>query len=236
MKTAGLKRKKGQKVAYPWGLTETDVLKIFRVAPDEVDLEENSKKNLKEKDSFVARTFLDLFVNSKTAYKIGMRRFEVDNPRIGNRKAYHKFRYLVTVLLQHPGLVTRDMEEEINRSQFLKKFLVHKTYKALELPQSGQEVQVLDDNALSPMANQQEVKMRLVGQMMDKIELVVSNISDAKVRKAGLGTLSKSLSDLTKAYTVMKDGVTMGTFNQYNIKNMNLIQKKELSQKVGSRE
>ena len=222
---------------YPWKLTATDIKKILSVAPDEVDLVENSRKNLKEKDSFTARTFLDLFVKSKTVYKVGMRRYEVDNPRVGNKTAYHKFRYLVTVLLKHPGLITQDMEEEIKRSSFLQGFLVNKTYHSLKLPESGEEVQVLsEDIPMSPVANQQEVKLRLLGNVMDKIELVVSNITAGKVQKAGLGTLSKSLSDLTKAYTVMKDGVTMQSFNQYNIKNLNLVQKKELSQKIGANE
>jgi len=207
----------GERVlGYPWGLREKEVMKIF----------ENIKP---EENNFWIKSIKD----TKICRKLGIRNYYIKHEEEGDKRAFQKVRYLMIVLSQHPSLVTQEMKKVIQDNESLKKLYVERKFEIVKKPTGDVLILNKQDSEVTPLAREEEIKIDIMENMLDKMQIILNNLSVRKIQVSSLGTLSKSLENLMKSYTMFKGEIGPRTFNQININNLNLEQKKELSLKMG---
>jgi hypothetical protein len=203
-------------LGYPWDLREKEVTALL------ASLDE-TKEN----------PCLNAIKESSLMRKLGIRSYEYSHPEVGEKKANSKVRYLMIALSQHPSLVTKEMKETIGQKESLKKLYVERRFEIVKKPAGDVMILNHQDSEVTPLAKEEEIKIDIMENMLDKMQIILNNLSPRKIQVSSLGTLSKSLENLMKSYTMFKGEIGPRTFNQININNLNLQQKKELSLKMG---
>jgi hypothetical protein len=103
------------------------------------------------------------------------------------------------------------------------------------VPAGDGQMQVVIEPAsdtISPLVRIEAVKTDILENLIDKMQAMLSAMGTEKIRRASLGTLSKSFENLMKGYTMFKGEASSKSYLQVNIGTLNLQQKKELSLKT----
>jgi hypothetical protein len=201
---------------YPWKLTEQEVVSMFALLAH----------SLKDEQF----PYLMAVLRSGLADKMKMRKYEQEFSRKGNLKAFNKIRYLMSGLNHHPGLMTTDLRTLIEGTPELSRMYEHKRYEVIK-PITGNEVMILNkaDGQVSPLVHEEETKTDIMENILDKMQIVLDNITVKKIQLSNFGALSKGLENLMKSYQMFKGEVGSKTLMQVNIGNLTLEQKRDLS-------
>ena len=208
-----------QKVKYPWKANEDEIKKLLYW------LNLAFERNIKYPYHYA-------FQESGMMDKVGLRKFEQEDPKKFNYKCWSKMKYLMIGLTWHPALLTEELKELIEANPDLKRLIQTKEYKLVKSGNEGVIVKV-DDKNITPLVQEQAVKDNIMEGMMDKLELMIQSMTPKKIEKANLGVLTKSFENIMKGYLMFKDEVGPKNMTQINIQTLNLQQKRELSLKLG---
>jgi hypothetical protein len=200
-------------IKYPWGLTQDDVETLMEAG----DVPDGTQY-----------PFIELVDRADMAKKMGLDK--ISNRKIANNKAYQRIRYLAIMLQKHPGMFTGTMRLYADQWPFLKMFFTTKSIRVLSAGED-REVTLVQTSEHSPLAKEETIKMELREEILDKIQMVVRSISEKKITKSELGTLTKSLENLMKAWSIFKGESTQSKLITINIAKMSLEQKKEASRR-----
>jgi len=208
---------------YPWKITEQEVVTLFSLLAH----------SLSEGEKF---PYLMAVLRSGLADKMRIRKYEQEFSRKGNLRSFDKIRYLMTGLNAHPGLMTTDMRTVIEGTPELSKMYTHKSYEVVK-PVTGNEVMILNksDGQVSPLVHEEETKTSIMENILDKMQIVLDNITVSKIKASNFSGLSKGLENLMKSYQMFKGEVGSKTLMQVNIGNLTLEQKRDLSRDMATK-
>jgi hypothetical protein len=204
---------------FPWKLTEQEVVTLLSLLSKALEGEQYP--------------YLLAVTRSGLANKMKLRKYEQETGRKGNLKCWSKIKYLMDGLNHHPGLMTTNLRTLIEGTPDLAKMYQHKTYEVVK-PVTGNEVMILNksDGQVSPLVHEEETKTNIMENILDKMQIVLDNISVKKIQSSNFGALSKGLENLMKSYQMFKGEVGSKTLMQVNIGNLTLEQKRDLSRNM----
>jgi len=96
------------------------------------------------------------------------------------------------------------------------------------------QVVVHDTNILNPLVREESIKQDIMAGLLDRMQLVMSEMTPKKIRGATFYNLSKGMESLMKAYNMFRNESSNNAILQINIKNMTLEEKRELSNKINN--
>ena len=214
---------------YPWELTEEQVTKILENFPKTFD--ENITRRFTMYDVFL---FRDKEFQKSLFDKMQTRPDDKKNRREFRRSSTAKWKWLVKYLLKHPSLVTKEMNEIIQSSELLKTYFIIRNFDITPVTEDKSVLTITQVNTDSPLANLEAKKLEISEKLIDRIDLVIDMMTPAKIQKASIGTQFKGLRDLIQSYTMFKSEGISNNLNQINIKNLNVLQARELSRKAAT--
>jgi hypothetical protein len=224
------RRRKGYTgTGYPWELTEKEILAILNNFPK--TFEQSISENFNYAKAFL---FKDQNLQESVHCKTHMKYKDIlSNPRA----SMQKWLYLSKYLLKHPSLITQSMEEVIKSSELLKAvFVIRKCdiVPSKQEPTHKADLVITQDSTHSPLARQEALKLEITEKLIDKIDFLLDSMTLIKMQKASIGTQFKGLENLIKSYTMFKtEGIT-SNLQKINIKNLNVLQARELSRKTAN--
>ena len=221
---AAKRRKKGYSgTGYPWELTPEEIVSILKRFPKSYDDSISSKF-----------TFADVFnfgEFGKIQDKLHLDKNILRDTKNLNTVSNNKFRYLSQYLLKHPSLITKDMSDVIHESEILKGTFIVRQATALPAVSGESQLTISQDNTDTPLAKMELMTMEITEKLLDKASLALDYMTPQQIQKASIGTKAKMVENMIKSYTMFKSEGSNPHFTKINIKNMNVLQARELSRK-----
>ena len=178
-------------------------------------------------------TFADVFVFSEDIMlKLHINKAELKDKKALAESGNNKFRYLNQYLVKHPSLITNEMSDVINQSEILKhSFIVRQMNFAPAVPDKPAQLVISQDNTNTPLAKAELLTLEITEKLLDKASLALDYMTPNQIQKASIGTKAKMVENMIKSYTMFKGESGNPHFTKINIKNMNVLQARELSRK-----